>query len=124
MEQHSGVEARLSLQWSGTGLSYTLKVVYSTLLGLFNKCLGTLDANWGIFPGAYGCYMAVLLDTLAGKCGISPLSLSGEPFYGWSCSADMATLTTCADILCVSLSDIFSDYMGRYVSLLDMFTLT
>ena len=51
---------------------YTLKVVYSTLLGLFNKCLGTPDANCGIFPTACGWYMAVLLDTPASRSGISP----------------------------------------------------
>ena len=45
--------ARLSQQWSGACLSYTLKVLYSTLLGLFGKCLGILDAKWGISPGAY-----------------------------------------------------------------------
>ena len=64
--------ARLSQQWSGTCLSHTLKVVHSTLLGLSDKCLGTPDAKWGIFQGAHGWYMAVLLDTPAGKCGISP----------------------------------------------------
>ena len=64
--------AQLSQQCSGTCLCYTLKMVYSTLLGLFDKCLCTHDAMCGISPGAYGCYMAVLLDSLAGKCGMSP----------------------------------------------------
>ena len=45
--------AQLFQQWSGACLSYTLKVLYSTLLGLFGKCLGILDAKWGISPGAY-----------------------------------------------------------------------
>ena len=64
--------AQLSQQWSGTCLSCTLKVVSSTLLGLFDKCLGTPDAKWEIFPGTYGWYMAVLLGSPDGKCGISP----------------------------------------------------
>ena len=51
-----------------------LKVEYSTLLDLFDKCLATSDAKCGIFPGV----------------------------YGWSCSADTAALTMCADILSVS----------------------
>ena len=63
---------QLSQECSGTCFSYTLKMVYSTLLGLFDKCLCTHDAMCGISPGAYGCYMAVLLDSLAGKCGMSP----------------------------------------------------
>ena len=63
---------RLTQQWSETCLSYALKVVFSTLLGLFGKCLGTPDARCGIYAGANGWYMAVLLDTPAGKCGISP----------------------------------------------------
>lgn len=46
-------EAWLSQQWSGNCLSYTLKTVYSTLLGLFDKCLGTPDSKCGISPGAY-----------------------------------------------------------------------
>ena len=45
--------ARLSQQWSGACLSYTLKVVCSTLLGLSDKCLDTPDARCGISPGAY-----------------------------------------------------------------------
>ena len=36
---------------------------HSTLLGLVDTCLGVPDAKWGIRPGAYGWYMAVLLDT-------------------------------------------------------------
>ena len=51
--------AQLSQQWSGACLSYTLRVVYSTLLGLLDKCLGTPDTNWGICPGAY-LWMALL----------------------------------------------------------------
>ena len=70
-----------------------LKVVHSVLLGLFNKCLGTPGAKWGICPGACGWYMAVLLDTPAGKCGVSPgayLSVGGLCRHGcssymWGC---------------------------------------
>ena len=94
-------------------LIYTLEVVHSTLLGLSDKCLGTPDAKWGIFQGAHGWYMAVLLDTPAGKWGIPQ-----EPVYGGSRSADMAVLVTCAGILGVS------DHMGRYVSLSDVSALT
>ena len=68
--------AQLSQQCSGTCLCYTLKMVYSTLLGLFSKCIGTPDAKWGICSGAYGWFMAVPLHTRDGKCGISPRSLS------------------------------------------------
>ena len=50
-------------------------MVYSTLLGLFDKCLGTPD----------------------GKCGISP----GAYLWG-PCSVDIVVLITCAD-KCVSL---------------------
>ena len=68
--------ARLCQQWSGACLSYTLKVVDSTLLlGLFDKCL----------------------DTPAGNCGI-PQAL----ICGWSRSADRAVLITCAGIVGVS----------------------
>ena len=82
-------------QWSGAYISYTLKVVHSTLLGLFHKRLGIPNANgefsqepmsgtWLFcltplltsveFPQEPICgwYMAVLLDTPAGECGISP----------------------------------------------------
>lgn len=46
-------EAQLCQQWSGNCLSYTLKMVYSTLLGLFDKCLGTPNGKCGISQGAY-----------------------------------------------------------------------
>ena len=81
--------ARPSRQWSGACLSYTLKVVYSTLLDLLNKCLGPPDAKCRIFPGAYGWYMAVLLDSPAGQCGLFP-----GAYLWWSRSADMAILIT------------------------------
>ena len=45
--------AQLSQQWSGACLSYTLKVAYSSLLGLFDKCLGTPAGECGISPGDY-----------------------------------------------------------------------
>ena len=67
--------AQLSQQWSGACLSYTFTVVDSTLLDLFNKCLGPPASKWGICQ---------------------------EPIYGWSCSADESVLTTCADISGVS----------------------
>ena len=87
--------SRLSQQSSGACLSCALKVVYSTLLSLFDKCLGTLDAKWGICLGTYGWYMAVLLDTPAGKYGISPGS------YLW------------VVLLCRQGS---SDYLCKYLS--------
>ena len=70
-----GCGARLSQLWSRACLSYTWRVVDSTLLGLLDKCLGT-PAGGTEFPQ--------------------------EPIYGWSHSADMATLITGADILGVS----------------------
>ena len=53
LEKHSGVcsSALSAVVWPC--LSCTLKVVDSTLLGPSDKCLGTLDGKWGIFPGAY-----------------------------------------------------------------------
>ena len=45
--------AWLSQQWSGACLSYTFRVVHSTLPGLLSKCLGILVAKCGIFPEAY-----------------------------------------------------------------------
>ena len=53
MEQHPGVwsSAVSAVAWNWP--CYTLKVVYPTLLGLFNKCIGTPDGKCGIHPGAY-----------------------------------------------------------------------
>ena len=97
-----GCGARLSQQWSGACLSYTWKVVHSPHLGLFNKCLGTPDARYGICPGAYGCYMAVLLGTPAGKWGISPgASLWVVPLCRQGCSDPM-----CQYLRSVSLPDV------------------
>ena len=48
-----GCGTQLSQQWYGTCLSYTLTVVDSSLLGLFDKCFGSRDAKQGICPGAY-----------------------------------------------------------------------
>ena len=48
-----GFGAQLSQQWSGACLSCTFKVVSSTLLHLFDKCVGTPDAKWGICPGVF-----------------------------------------------------------------------
>ena len=53
-------------------LSYTLKVVYSTLLGLSVSILESLMASGEFIQ---------------------------EPINWWSCSADMAVQITCADIL-------------------------
>ena len=76
---------------------HTLKMVYFPFLGLFDKCLGSPDVKCGIGPGAYGRHMAVLLDTL-----LASVEFAQAPSYGWSHSADMAVLVTCADILGVS----------------------
>ena len=74
MEQHAGVWslAVSAVVWS---LSCTQKVVHSTLLGLLINVLVPMMPSVG-FPQ--------------------------EPICGWSRSADMAVLTTCADILGVS----------------------
>ena len=70
MQQHSGV-------WS-TAVSAVARSLPQLYLesgvpsGSLGKCLGTPDAKWGFPQG---------------------------PFYGWSCSAHMAVLITCADIL-------------------------
>ena len=42
VEQHSGVWSSASQQWSGDCLSYTLRVVGSTLLGLLVSVLAPL----------------------------------------------------------------------------------
>ena len=80
MEQHPGVWslAVSAVVWSlrYTCLSYTLKVVFSTLVSLLITVLALLVPS-GEF--------------------------AQEPFYGWSCSADMAIPVACADILAVSL---------------------
>ena len=69
---------QLSQQWSGACLSHTLKVVSSTILDFLISVLAPLMPS-GEFPQ--------------------------EPIYGWSRSADMAVLITCADLMCISLSD-------------------
>ena len=53
VEQHSGVQslAVSAVVWNLPHLY--LESVYSTLLGLFNKCLDTPDSKCGISPGAY-----------------------------------------------------------------------
>ena len=67
--------ARLSQQWSGACLSYTLAVVGSTLLGLLISVMAPLLAS-GEF--------------------------AQELIYWWSHSADVSVLITCADISGVS----------------------
>ena len=67
--------AQLSQQWFGACLSYTLRVVDSTLLGLLISVWAPLMASRE-FPW--------------------------EPLCGWSCFTDTAVLVTCADILGVS----------------------
>ena len=71
---------------------------------VFTKCLGIPNAKWGICPGAYGRYMAVLLDTPAVKWGIFPGG------YLWvvllcrhGCSDHM-----CRYLRCVSLPDVLT----------------
>ena len=108
--------ARLSQQWPGICLSYTLKVVHSTLLGLLINVLAPLLAS---------------------------VELPQAPIYGWSHSADMHILITCANVsgvspcqtclfwACVKISQacllsrcVCSDHTDRYVSLPHVFTLT
>ena len=85
--------ARLSQQWSGACLSYTLKVVDSTLLGLLISVLAPLMAS-GEFPQ--------------------------EPIHRWFCSTDMVVLITCVDILgyplarCVC-SDLLASFLNQSV---------
>ena len=45
--------AQLSQQWPGACLSYTLKVIYSTLLGLLISILAPMIASGDFSPGAY-----------------------------------------------------------------------
>ena len=72
MEQHFGAwsSAVSAVLWSLPQLYLESGVLHPS--GSLAKCLGTPDDNWGICPGAYGWYMAVLLGILDGKCGISP----------------------------------------------------
>ena len=72
-----GCGARLCQQWSGACLGSPWKVVDPTLLGLFDKCHGAPGAKAGIYPGACGWYMAVLLDTPAGTWGIPQEPMGG-----------------------------------------------
>ena len=72
MEQRCGV-------WSSAvpAVVWNLPQVYLEsgvlpLSGSSDKCLGTPDAKCGICPGAYGLYMAVLLDIPEDKWGICP----------------------------------------------------
>ena len=53
MEQHSDVghSAVSTVVWSLPQLYF--ESVFSTLLGVFDKCLGTPDGQCGISPGAY-----------------------------------------------------------------------
>ena len=96
--------ARLSQQWSGPAPVIPLRVLYSTLLGLFDKCLGSPPAKWGICPGACRWYTAILLHIPNGKWGVSPGS------YRWAvvlcrpgCSGHV-----CRYLKCVSLPDVFT----------------
>ena len=92
--------ARLTQQWPGTCLSYNLKVVSSTLLGLSENCLGTPDAKCGIFPWSCQWYMAILSDTLDDKCGIFPRAyLWVVPLCRHVSSNHMCTYLTCASSL-------------------------
>ena len=93
MEQHSGVEARLSLQWSGTGLSYTLKVVY-TLLDLFINVLARLMPSGEFAPESMGGTWLHHLTPL-----LASVEFPQEPICGWSHSADLAVMIMCRCIL-------------------------
>ena len=103
MEQHSGVwnSAVSAVVWKLPQL-YLENGVYPPLLGLFDKCLGTPDAKWGMYPGAYGWYTIALLNTPVGKCGISPGAyLWVVPLCRPVCSGLM-----CRYLRCVSLPDV------------------
>ena len=89
--------ARLSQQWAGPCLSYTSEVIYSTLLGLFDKCLGTPDAKWGVAQEPMGATWVLCLTSM-----MVSVEFPQKPTCGWSRSADLAVLITRADILGVS----------------------
>ena len=65
--------ARLSQQWAGAYLSYTLEGSVLHPFGSLDNCLGIPDGEWGLFPRSLSIYRF--------------------------CSADMAVLVPCADIL-------------------------
>ena len=68
-----GCGAWLSQQWSGECLSYTLKVVHPTFLGLLISVLAPLiPSGESLQEPLYRWYMAVLLGTPDAKWGISP----------------------------------------------------
>ena len=103
MGQHSGVwsSAVSAVVWNLPQL-YLENGVHPPLLGLFDKCLGTPDAKWGMYPGAYGWYTIALLNTPVGKCGISPGAyLWVVPLCRPVCSGLM-----CRYLRCVSLPDV------------------
>ena len=89
--------ARLSQQWSGACLSYTLKVVFSTLLGLLISVLALLMPSGEFVQEPMG---GTWLFCLA------PMTASGDflqkPNCGWSHFPDVAILIVCADVLGVS----------------------
>ena len=89
--------APLSQQWSGACLNDTLTVLDSTLLGVFDKCLGSLDASVELAQAPMGGTWLFCLTALQ-----TSVEFPQEPVCGWSCSADTANLTTCAGILNVS----------------------
>ena len=70
-----GCGAQLSRQWFATYLSHILESALLHPSGSLDKYLGTPNGKWGLSP---------------------------EATCGWSLSADMDVLITCADILLVS----------------------
>ena len=98
MEKHSGVRSSTfsAVVWNLPQLYLESGGLH--LLSLFDKCLCTSDGQCGVFPGACGWYVAVLLDTPDGKWGTSP----GVYLSRGGCSAYMAILITCVDIIGVS----------------------
>lgn len=97
--------AQLSQQWSGACLRYTLKVVHSTLL-VFFFLLSVLEPSMASEEFSqeptYGWYMAILLGTLDGNWGTFPgLYLWVVPLCRHSCSDHMSRY-----VRCVSLPDV------------------
>ena len=94
---------QLSQQWSGACLRYTLKEVYSTFLGFLISVLEPLMASEE-FSQEPICewYKAILLGTLDGNWGTFPgACLWVVPFCRPGCSDHV-----CRYVRCVSLPDV------------------
>ena len=89
--------ARLSQQWSGACLSYTLRLVDSHLLGLL---ISVLAPQIPIGEFAQEPMGGAWLFSLALQ--LASVEFAQDPIYGWSRFADTAVLIICADILVVS----------------------